>query len=177
MNLSGNKLGDENINYFDKLNCKKLKKIYLYANRFTDYTIFKILNKNFKNLEFLYIGFNRFHKNNLGKFKLINLEKLFIQSNGISNLDILQHMNLFKIKEIYLINNELNEIDLNSFIEFDNLERVYLDNSTPKTKNFKKIKDLKKFKYFDCNSIALNLEAINKKETKLIKDLEIKLNE
>ena len=204
MNLSGNKLGDENINYFDKLNCKNLKKIYLYANRFTDYTIFKILNKNFKNLEFLYIGFNRFHKNienlkelhfkkliqlglnyafnqdnynNLGKFKLINLEKLFIQSNGISNLDILQHMNLFKIKEIYLINNELNEIDLNSFIEFDNLERVYLDNSTPKTKNFKKIKDLKKFKYFDCNSIALNLEAINKKETKLIKDLEIKLNE
>ena len=86
-------------------------------------------------------------------------------------------MNLFKIKEIYLINNELNEIDLNSFIEFDNLERVYLDNSTSKIKNFNKIKDLKKFKYFDCNGIALNLEAINKKETKLIKDLEIKLNE
>ena len=201
LDLSINPLGDKNIKYISELNCPNLKNIYLHRNGFTDYMIFQMLNEKFKNLEILFLGFNRFEKNienlkelvfeklkkiglnyafnddnyiNLEKFKLKNIEKLYIQNNSIESLDILQNMDLFGVKEIYLINNELEVIDVNSFSEFLNLERVYIDNSTSKIINFSKLEDLKKLKFYDFNDNQIDLEPIKGKNL-LIRDLEIKL--
>ena len=204
LDLSRNNLGDENIKYIEKFNCINLEKLYLYTNMFTDYTIFNMINEKFKNLEEFYIGFNRFEKNsneineditfeklkriglnyvfneynykNLGKFKLENLEQLYIQHNGISNLDIIEKMKLFKIKELYLINNEFDEIDVNFLIQFPYLERIYLDNSVSRIINFDKIQALTNFKYFDFDNIKIDIEIIKEKGPNFIKDLEIILN-
>jgi len=200
LDLSRNNLGDENINYIGNLNCRNLKVIYLYTNMFTDYTIFNMINEKFENLEGLYLGFNRFKKNidnlkvlnfkklkniglnyvfnednykNMEKLNLKNVEKLYIQNNGISQLDIIKKMNLVEIKEIYLMNNELEEIDANLFAKYSNLERVYLDDSVSKIINFDKIETLKNFKYFDINSIKINSDFIKEKGINFIKNIEI----
>ena len=202
LDLSRNKLGDDNIKYIDQLNCVNLEEIYLYTNMFTDYTLFNVLNKKFKNLEKLQIGFNRFDKNcdnlteiifpklkniglnyvfnennynNLAKFKLEKLEELYIQNNGISQLNFLAEMNLSNIKEIYLINNELEEIDVNFFIRFKNLERIYISDTTSKIINFSKTNALYDFKYFDFNNTKINLKILEEKGLKFIRDLEIML--
>ena len=202
LDLSRNNLGDENIKYIEKLNCINLEEIYLYTNKFTDYNLFNVLNKKFKNIQQIYVGFNRFQKNsdnikelifpkltkiglnytfnennykNLAKFKLEKLEYLFVQNNGISQLNILEKMNLFSIKEILLTNNELEEIDVNFFIKYPNLERVYLGDTISKIINLSKIKPLKSFKYFDFNTTKINLEFIKEKGVNFIKDLEIVL--
>ena len=169
---------------------------------FTDYTIFNMLKKNFKDLELLYIGFNRFIKNvekleeiifekmkkigltyvfnednyeNFGKFNLKNLEELYIQSNGISNLDIFEKMNLPNVKEIYLINNELEEVDINFLKKFSKLERLYLCDSISKIVNFNSTKDLKNFEYCDINSNKLKLDILEKNELTIIKGIDINL--
>ena len=202
LDLSRNFLGDENIAYIEKLNCNNLKTVYLYTNMFTDYTIFNMLKKNFKELELLYIGFNRFIKNvekleeiifekkkkigltyvfnednyeNFGKFNLKNLEELYIQSNGISNLDIFEKMNLPNVKEIYLINNELEEVDINFLKKFSKLERLYLCDSISKIVNFNITKDLKNFEYCDINSNKLKLDILEKNELTIIKGIDINL--
>ena len=202
LDLSRNKLRDDSIKYIEQLNCVNLKELYLYTNNFTDYTLFNVLNKKFKNLEILLIGFNHFEKNcdnlteiifpkmkiiglnyvfnknnynNLAKFKLENLEQLYIQNNGVSCLDILEKMGLSKIKIIYLLNNELEVIDVNYFTRFRKLEGIYISDTTSKIKNFGKTKALYDFKYFDLNNTKFNLEILEEKGLKFNRYLEIVL--
>ena len=126
LDLARNNLGNKNITYLERLNCKKLVQLYLHQNRFSDYDIFNIISKNFNSeLEIFYIGFNKFE---------INIDKL--------------RMNLPILKEIYLDNNRLTEIDFEKLIDIYNLERLYVNyNKIKKIINFDKIQKLNKFRY------------------------------
>ena len=204
LDLARNNLGDENIEYIRKLKCENLKYLYLNRNLFHDYTIFNEVSKNFgSHLLLFYIGFNRFSKNieklgkcefpklesiglnyvfgeknveeNLKKFKMENLQQLFIQNNGINSFSFLKDMNLPKIQEIYLENNETEGIDIENFLKFSTLKKIFLGNSFTKIINFKKISDLKMFEYIQVNDYKINIDIIGKNGINLIKDVQIKL--
>ena len=203
LDLSRNKLGDENIDYLREFDCKNLKEIYLHMNCFTDYTIINMINEKFNSdLRVLYIGFNRLSKNsdklkncnfpklkkiglnyifnknnykNLAKIKMESLEELYIQNNGIDSFNFLKKMQLPNMKEIYLVNNETQEVNMDDFIHFSNLERIFLGNSFKKIKNFNKIKNLNKFKYIEVNNNIINSEIIEKNAINCIKDVSIEV--
>ena len=146
LDLSRNKLGDENMKYLSSLKCKKLEELYLHHNMFSDYTIFNIISLTF-NLKLLYIGFNRFEKNftkleackfhkleelglnyvfdkntyrKLQEFDMPNLLYLFVQNNEIDSFDFLEKMNIPKLRRLNINKNELKEIDIDVLTKFPN---------------------------------------------------------
>ena len=200
LDLSRNKLGDENMKYLSSLKCKKLEELYLHHNMFSDYTIFNIISQTF-NLILLYIGFNRFEKNftkleackfhkldelglnyvfdkntyrKLQEFDMPNLLYLFVQNNEIDSFDFLEKMNIPKLRRLYINKNELKEIDIDVLTKFPNLDNICFDcNSINKIFNIEKIKDLKNLEEFSIEYNKLNEDT--KKRLKNIKDENKKL--
>ena len=200
LDLSRNKLGDENINYISSLQCKNLEELYLHHNMFSDYTIFNVISQTF-NLILLYIGFNRFEKNfnkleackfhklnelglnyvfdkntyrKLQEFDMPNLLYLFVQNNEIDSFDFLEKMNIPKLIKLYINKNELKEIDIDVLVKFPNLDDINLDcNSINRIINIEKIKDLKNLEEFSIEYNKLNEDT--KKMLKNIKEENLKL--
>ena len=198
LDLSRNHLQDKDIKYIAKFDSKNLKELFLHMNDFTDYTLLNVIHEKFNSeLKILFFGFNKFEKNvdklkmlnfpklvelganylfdektfeNLAKFKLENLEELFIQNNGITKLDFLEKMNLKKVKLIFINNNELDELDFKYFKQFPTLERISVGNSLSKIIN---VRSVEKIKYFDIDGTKVNSDVIKKNESTFIKGVEI----
>lgn len=61
LNLSVNKIGDNNIDFFYQLDFEQLSYINLYSNFLTDFNFFRITNnRKLKSLHKLYVGLNKF---------------------------------------------------------------------------------------------------------------------
>ena len=108
LNLSGNKLGDENIDYFEYLDMENLVSLILEQNNFSNYDLFIVIAKNknesFKNLEDLRIGFNNFKVENVN----ISKKKKKINSRPRKTLEELaiefKDLNFNNVKKLYVNN-------------------------------------------------------------------------
>ena len=108
LNLSGNKLGDENIEYFENLDLQKLVSLILDQNNFSNYDLLIAIAKNkkgsFTNLEDLRIGFNDFK---VGK-NIISKKKKKKNSRPRKTLEELiiefKDLNFNKVKKLYVNN-------------------------------------------------------------------------
>ena len=122
IDLSDNKIGDNNIEYFKKLKFKELKELNLFSNNLIDFHFFEIVNNVYlKKLELLYIGSNRFINNsNIDiEFDASNIEEIGL-SNGIFNNSSIHLINNFKFTNLKILFLQCNDIYSLSFV--DNLE-------------------------------------------------------
>jgi hypothetical protein len=155
IDLSVNKLGNQSIKYFSQLDFSKLYYINLFANFFSDFNFFQILNnKNLKELHCLYIGSNKFidkgdnikfDASNLteiglsngifndksirliNNFSFNNLEILFLYSNDISSLSFINNLELPKIKQFWINSNFIEEYY--PLCKYKTLEKIMIRNN------------------------------------------------
>ncbi len=126
LNLAGNILGDENIEYFENIDLQNLVCLILDQNNFTNYDLFIAIAKNkkesFKKLEDLRLGINDFKvgKNNqnkkgknLGPRK--TLEELVID---------FKDLDFSKVKKLYINNGVFNQKTANELIPLLNLKNL-----------------------------------------------------
>ena len=132
LDLKRNRIGDKNISYIKEFKFKKLKNLNFYFNNFTQYEFFKAI-ENFKSLEILSIGSNRFkdcHKINNIKIDL-NSIKIFHLINGVfsdETINIISYFLLNKLTEIYLDGNNLTSLEFMKEVKWPNLTKIYLNN-------------------------------------------------
>ena len=108
LNLSANKLGDENIEYFENIDLKYLICLILDQNNFTNYDLFIAIAKNkkgsFKKLEDLRIGFNDFKVRKITKNKKKN-EKEIRPKKTLEELIIeFKDLDFSTVKKFYINN-------------------------------------------------------------------------
>ena len=166
LNLSGNRLGDENIEYFENIDSTNLVSLILDQNNFTNYDLFIAIAKNkngsFNNLEDLRIGMNDFKvgkKNNYKKKEKKNtrarktLEQLVIE---------FKNLNFKKVKKLYVNNGVFVQKTAEELLPILNLENLEnLDISYNHLKNFKFMKEcIWKIKYLSYDGNHHTLEDI-----------------
>ena len=133
LDLKKNKIGDKNIPYIQKFKFEKLKHLNFYFNNFTEYAFFKAI-ENFKNLDILNVGSNRFKdynimnncKHDLNSIKIIHL------INGVfsdETINIIRYFLLNELTEIYLDGNNLSSLEFMKEVKWPNLKRIYLNNN------------------------------------------------
>ena len=149
IDLSKNKINDDNIPYIKKFRFENLNYINLYRNNFTDYEFFKAI-EIFKNLKELSVGSNRFNIINFDiqntKINLNSIKKLhFI--NGVfseKTIKFIICLSLINLNEINLDGNNLNSLEFINEVEWPSLEKIYLnDNNISDIKTLNKLKSLK----------------------------------
>ena len=153
LNLSTNKLTDDNISIINNMDFPNLIFINFARNYFHNYEIFKYFNK-FKQLDTLYIGTNKFNifntndKYDMRNFKEIslskgvfsdlsiniisnfnfqNLEELHLSGNNLSSLDFVKNLNCINLKCFCGYSNNFK--DFLPLIKFTNLTNIYLQNN------------------------------------------------
>jgi hypothetical protein len=182
--LARNKIDDnELLKHLDKFGSKfpKLTFFNIYGNYLTDYNIFKKLT-GLQELKKLYIGANKFEKNEieediffpkleefgasdgvfnnntikcLSHFKFENLIEIYLQGNGLNSLNFLKYLNCKDLKVLWLYNNYIQ--DYKSMLNYD----------------FKKMEDIN-LKYNIINNIDDIIGFI--KEYKFLKYLYLSKN-
>ena len=144
INLEYKKLGNEILDYFNKIEFKKLKELNLSGNNLLD------INK-------------------LGKVKLENLKILDLGGNQIKDINILENVNFKELKELYLHNNQISNINILEKVKFEKLEILNLSNNNITNIDiFEKVNfiHLKKLNLF-FNSISDISSLLNAKFIKL----------
>ena len=72
------------------------------------------------------------------------LEKLGLQENAITDINILQKLNFKELRELYLYNNNISDLEVLKQIKLEKLEKLDLeDNKIDKNKNGLIISNLK----------------------------------
>ena len=172
LHLIYNRIGDDNIQYFSKLNFPKLLVLNLYNNNLTDYEFFLVMS-HFPLLERLFIGNNsfkykediRFINFNLSQIKEIGLTGgIFIQS---PIKDIISKFKFQNLELLYLSGNKLNSLDFIDCLYCPNLLEIWLARNEIKEyeplnkyKNLKKI-NLKENKIAQINNLESFVESLN----------------
>ena len=156
LNLSMNKINDENANKLFKINMPNISYINLYYNDLKKYDIFKNFHV-FKKLTKLFAGLNKFNKelseidentiydcstieeigltkgvfsdesiDLISKFKFENLKYLYLSCNNLSSLSFVDKINC-KIENLEEIWLTSNDIsDFYPLIKFNNLKKIIL---------------------------------------------------
>ena len=156
LNLSMNKINDENANELFKLDIPNLSYLNLYYNNLRKYDIFKHMH-TFKKLTKLYIGLNKFNKkiseiddntiydcstieeigltkgvfsdesiDLISKFKFENLKLLYLSCNNLSSLSFVDKLNC-KIENLEEIWLTSNDIsEYYPLIKYTNLIKIIL---------------------------------------------------
>ena len=162
LNLGYNEIGDDNIQYFQKMDFKYLSELNLCSNHLTDFEFFKTII-NFPKLKVLLMGKNIF-KNNINQyindtnndFKLYQLEEIGL-SNGVlsdNNIKILSIFKFHKLKNIYLNINNLSSLEFMQTFNCADLETIWLsDNNIKEFMPLTKYRNLKKI---DINTNNIN---------------------
>ena len=155
LNLSVNKIGDNNIDYFCQLDFDQLSYINLYSNCLTDFNFFRITNnKKLPSLHKLYVGLNKFINSEINikfdsskiaelgltkgifndesihiihNFSFDNLEILFLHSNNISSLSFIEDLELPKIIEFWINSNCIKEYY--PLVKYKTLEKIIIRNN------------------------------------------------
>ena len=128
LNLSANKLGDENIEYFENIDLKYLICLILDQNNFTNYDLFIAIAKNkkgsFKKLEDLRIGFNDFKVRKITKNKKKN-EKEIRPKKTLEELIIeFKDLDFSTVKKFYINNGVFTQKTAESLLPLLNLKNL-----------------------------------------------------
>jgi hypothetical protein len=128
LNLSANKLGDENIEYFENIDLKYLICLILDQNNFTNYDLFIAIAKNkkgsFKKLEDLRVGINDFKVRKITKNKKKN-EKETRPKKTLEELIIeFKDLNFSEVKKFYVNNGVFTQKTAQSLLPLLNLEKL-----------------------------------------------------
>ena len=170
--LLKNKIDDKNIDYIKQFKFPKLKTLNFYYNYFTNYKIFDEI-KNFKNLEKLYIGSNRFNE----KIENIDLKKtkyefLKLKAIGLTNgvfseksIKLISCFEFPELKELYLSGNNLKSLSFLEYLNCPKLEEIWLKDNNIKDYNLiGKLENIKKINL--DNNLIDNLEDLKQIKTK-----------
>ena len=112
LNLSFNQIS--NITIFEKLNFKKLKKLFLCNNDI--FAIDVLENVNFENLEEIDLGYNKISDINiLENANFPKLKILYLYGNNISEIKVLYKIN---VEIINISNNKINIEENNEIISY-----------------------------------------------------------
>ena len=164
LNLSNNRLSDENIDTIKNLNtnCPKLEKLNLSDNSFMKYEIFHCC-KNFQELKYFSIANNRIFNDykNINTINLNfefppNLEELDASGNVFSNksINIINNFKFNNLKKLYLNSNNLNSLSFVKYLNCVNLEEIWLSNNY--LKEFNELIKLRKLKSVNLQSNQIN---------------------
>ena len=156
LDLSRNKLNNNNICIIKKFKFDNLNYIDLYCNNFSDYELFKAL-EIFKKLENLSVGSNRFNiiSFDINKTKInLNSIKRISFMNGVfseATIKVITCLLLDNLNELYLDGNDLNSLEFMKEVKWPLLEKIILNNN-----NISDIKPLNKFKKLKVVEIKNN---------------------
>ena len=194
LRLEENKLGDDNIEVFNKIDAPKLQLINLFGNYFTSPDIFKCL-KRFKKLDTFYIGNNSFNDKfddiydcstiveigfsmgvfseetiqKLSNFKFDNLKILYLNGNNIHSLECIEELQFDKLEEIWFMNNYIETFS--QLTKFKNLKIINLKKN--KIKDISRldtfVKELPKLRKIIISNNKIDLR--NKKNIEIIKNI------
>ena len=162
LNLSMNRIDDENVNYLFKIDMPKLKDLNLVYNELKKFDFFKKIHV-FKQLTILYIGLNKFNKeiseideNTIYDCSII--EEIGFTKGVFSDesIDLISKFKFEKLKILYLSCNNLSSL---SFIDKLNCKRENLEEIWLRSNNLNEFYPLIKFK--NLKKIILNNNNIN----------------
>ena len=172
LDLSKNKLDNDNIPYIKKFKFAELISLNLFSNDFTDFEIFKAVEK-FKKLKGLSIGLNKLEIFNIDinqtKINLDSINKLHLINGVFSDKTIkfIKCLSLLNLKDIYLDGNNLNSLEFINNVEWPSLEKIYLNRN-----NISDIEPLKKFKNLTTIEIRKNNIYCDEEFEKIIENME-----
>ena len=154
LNLSSNKIKDDNINLIEKMNFPELIFFSLGRNYIHKYEIFNCFKK-FKKLRVLYLGSNKFEDvinatNNNINYDLSTIRKLGLSQGVFSNntIKIISKFQFQMLEEIYIYGNNLNSLSFLENIHIPNLKIFW-----GHTNNIKDLSPLENYK----NLIDINM--------------------
>ena len=191
LDLEENKLTEDNSKVFAELDAPNLEFLDLFGNYFTTFDTFKYLNR-FPKLTKFFFGNNLINDHNwdeeydcstikeiglsigvfseesikrLSKFKLNNLQILYLSGNNIHSLNFLKDIKCEKLEEIWLMNNYIE--DFGQLVKLKNLKIINLKNN--------KIKDISKLDEFvkEFKELKKLIISKNKIDTKDEKNIQI----
>ena len=190
LDLSFNNIDDNAIPIFKNLNLSSLNFINLSSNNLKSFSIFKAF-ENYNKLKDCFIGNNKFDdditkvvdeeyylpsiqeidlsdgvfsRNSvkiINKFKLPNLEKIYLNNNSLDNLCFIDKLQSQKLEKITLNNNNINIIKISN--EYNNLKVIEIKNN--KIRDLDSINNiinkLPKLKIINLKGNEINFKNIN----------------
>ena len=168
--LERNNLNDNCIDILDNIIMPNIESISLYENKITSIGIFDVIKK-FENLTKLYLGHNKFSRDEIIKFNKENEKDKIIEFppklivlglSGNFNKEtncFIKKLILENIQVLYIYDNELNSLKILEDIDFKNLKRIWLNGNN--------LKDIDELKYLKGKE---NIEFINLIRNKLNDD-------
>ena len=121
LSLSGQSLGNEILNYLNKINFSELKELDISENEISE--INELKNAKFYKLEILNLGDNDITDISiLEQVKFKKLKLLNLKENKISNISILEKVKFIELEELVLYSNKISNINVLENVDFNNLK-------------------------------------------------------
>ena len=172
INLYYRKFGDEILDYFNKIEFKKLKELNLSLNNLSD--INQLEKAKLENLKILDLGDNRIKDISiLEKVNFKELKELYLYNNGISDIKILEKVKFEKLELLNLSHNNLTNIGVLGKVNFKELKILNLFDN-----NISDIEILGKVQFPKLEMLYLNKNKIDTiKYSKIISQLQSKIKD
>ena len=169
-------IGDEGLKLLSKIEIKVLKRLVLEKNNITN--INPLEDANFMNLEKLFLNNNKISDITvLQKVKFEKLENLNLSDNEIVNINVLEKVNFPLLKKLKLNHNKISDINVFSKVKFEKLENLYLgNNNITDISVFEKV-NFKGLKLLDLKQNPIeNINSFNRNIFENLEDLYLEQN-
>ena len=158
LNLSCNKIDNNNIPLFSKFKFKYLFHMNLSLNLLTDFKFLETI-KNFPNLNHLLISSNKFALKDTDLYNTYDLSSLerLVLSDGVllgDSIKILEKLKLDNIKIINLANNKISSLSFIKDIKYAKLKEIYINKN--ELESFKELENFKTLERIEISNNKIN---------------------